>query len=92
MADPSFILNALFPLTKSAYGTFLLVFLKFKYLAQAPSILFSKLSFAISIPNIKDNFELTHFGKSPAFPHAKSIKISPGLEIDLINNFFTYKL
>ena len=68
------------------------VLLKFKYLAQAPFSLFSILSLAISIPNTNDSPEPIHFGKSPALPQAKSIRLLPFFETPCINAFFTYKL
>uniref|UniRef100_A0A6C0H5Y2 Uncharacterized protein n=1 Tax=viral metagenome TaxID=1070528 RepID=A0A6C0H5Y2_9ZZZZ len=46
----------------------------------------------MSIPNTNFNFALTHFGKSPAFPHEKSINKSFGFDNSIINLFFTYKL
>ena len=49
-------------------------------------------NFTIIEPNTNDNSEPIHLGKSPAFPHAKSIKIFPLFDTALINDFFTYKL
>ena len=89
---PLLIFNELFPFTNKAYGVFLSVLLKFKYLAHAPLILFSILSFDISIPKTNDNLAAFHFGKSPPFPQAKSIKFPPLLETANINLRLTYKL
>ena len=71
---------------------FFVVVLKFKYLAHEPFNLFSKLSFAISIPKTKDNPAPIHFGKSPALPQAKSIRVLPFLETPCIIDFLTYRL
>ena len=41
---------------------------------------------------MKDSLAAIHLGRSPAFPQAKSINISPCLDTPFINNFLTYKL
>ena len=53
-----------------ADGINFVVFFIFKNLAHAPSSLFSKLSFDLSIPKTNDNFDAIHLGKSPPLPQA----------------------
>ena len=76
-ASPFLKFNLLSAFINKHEGKLFLLLLLVKYLAQAPSFLFSILSLEMSTPKTKANFACIHFGKSPAFPHAKSIKVPP---------------
>ena len=82
-------LRELFACKNIAAGKLFRFFFSSRYLAHAPSIRFSILSFDISKPYTNESFEKLHFDKSPAFPTAKSIRVSPGLDAPLIMAYLT---